>query len=179
MRGDGRAGDELLRELYDELRQLAQHRLARLPPGQTLQGTALVHEAYLRLIRPKDNNWEGRGHFFGAAAQAMRDVLVDNARSKDRLKRGGEFQRVSVDASLILGAEQEDLDVLALEEALQRFESEHPERTQVVLLRFFGGLSVDETAACLGVAPATVDRRWAFARAWLYRELSGPGDVEA
>jgi RNA polymerase sigma factor (TIGR02999 family) len=164
--------------VYGELRKLAAVKLANEKPGQTLQATALVHEAYLPLVgkseKPIGNGqdkWDGRGHFFGAAAEAMRQILIDQARRKARLKRGGEIDRVELDDVEISLAEPSD-DVLALDEALTRFTTKHPEKAELVKLRYFAGLTGDEAAAALGISPATADRYWTYARAWLARELS-------
>ncbi|MBL8860877.1 MAG: sigma-70 family RNA polymerase sigma factor [Planctomycetes bacterium] len=164
------AAADLLPLVYDELRALARARLAREGAPQTLQATALVHEAWLRLVGPEDPGWKGRGHFFGAAARAMRHVLVDRARARGRDKRGGGAQRVTLDAAAVVSAEP-DGDVLALDEALTRLEAHDPRKAEVVLLRHFAGLELDETAAALGVSASTVKADWAYARAWLLREL--------
>lgn len=178
--GDRDAGAELLPLVYEELRRLAAARLAALPPGQTLQPTALVHEAFVRLVggAAGDPGWKGRSHFFGAAANAMRNVLVDLARSKSRGKRGGGRGREAL-SEIAVGSGKQPVDVLALDEALRKLEREDALKAQIVGLRFFAGLSVDETAAALGVAAATVDRHWAYARAWLRRELSNTGSSGA
>lgn len=171
--GDRAAGAELLPLVYDELRRLAAARLAALPPGQTLQPTALVHEAFVRLVggAAGDPGWNGRAHFFGAAANAMRNVLVDLARAKSRDKRGGDRSREPL-THIELSGGRDPVDVLALDDALTRLEQSDQTKARIVELRFFAGLSVDQTAAALGIAPATVDRHWAFARAWLRRELA-------
>jgi len=167
--GDEDAKDELVPAVYDELREIAHRRLMRLPPDRTLQTTALVHEAWMRLDGHDD--WDSRAHYFGAAARAMRLVLVDQARARGSIKRGDGWDRVTLgDVVLEDGAGQ--LDVIALDEALSRLEAEDADKASVVMLRYYAGLSIDETAAVLKVAPATVDRRWAFARAWLKREMS-------
>ena len=167
--GDEVAKQELVPAVYDELRQLAHRRLAQLPANATLQTTALVHEAWMRLDGQDD--WQSRAHYFGAAARAMRLVLVDHARAQGSEKRGQNWGRVTLgDAALEEGADA--LDVLALDEALTRLEVEDQDKASVVMLRYFAGLGVDETAAVLRVSSATVDRRWAFARAWLKREMS-------
>lgn len=173
--GDPQAAAELLPRVYGELRKLAQARLGRLPPGQTLQATALVHEAYLALVGRADPGWSGRGHFFGAAAQAMREIVIDQARRKAALKRGGDLQRADVDLDLqpeAAGLPGEDL--LALDAALRRLEAEHPERARVVVLRHFGGLGEQEIADILGVTTRTVERAWRFARAYLHAALTAP-----
>jgi RNA polymerase sigma factor (TIGR02999 family) len=170
--GNPQAAAELLPLVYDELRRLAAQQLAHEKPGQTLQATALVHEAYLRLVgKGDDPRWEGRGHFFAAAAEAMRRILVDSARRKQRLKRGGDRQRVEleqVEAPPAFPCE----DVLALDEALEQLAQEDPQKAQLVKLRFFAGLSLEEAAQCLGLARATVVRHWAYARAWLFDRLT-------
>jgi RNA polymerase sigma factor (TIGR02999 family) len=170
--GDREATNELFPLVYDELRQLADRYLSAEARGQTLQPTALVHEAYLRLVGPADTGWENRAHFFGAAARAIRRILIDRARARGRQKRGSGERPLPLEAAESAAVEGPDLDVLALDEALQRLAVVDAQTAQVVELRFFGGLGVDETAATLGVSPATVAREWAFARAWLHREMT-------
>jgi RNA polymerase sigma factor (TIGR02999 family) len=170
--GDRSATNELFPLVYDELRQLADRCLSAEPRGQTLQPTALVHEAYLRLVGPSDAGWESRAHFFGAAARAIRRILIDRARARARQKRGGGGRPRPLEEAEAVAVEGPDLDVLALDEALQRLSAIDAQTAQVVELRFFGGLGVQETAATLGVSPATVAREWTFARAWLHRELT-------
>jgi len=166
---------ELLPVLYDELRRLAVALSGRLPPGQTLQPTALVHEAYLRLVGDRDPGWEGRRHFFGAAARAMRNILVDQARRKGAPKHGGGARRVELTEGLAVIEPPAD-DLLAVDEAIQKLEAEKPHLAEVAMLRYFAGLSADETAAVLGVSASTLAREWRFARAWLSRQLGGaPG----
>jgi RNA polymerase sigma factor (TIGR02999 family) len=172
--GELQAAAELLPALYAELRDLAAALTARLPPGQTLQPTALVHEAYLKMVREHDPGWEGRRHFFGAAARAMREILIDQARRKARGKHGGQGQRVELTERLAL-IEPPAEDLLALDEAMQRLQAEEPRLGEVVLLRFYAGLSVEETAAVVGRSDRTVKREWRQARAWLAGHLS-PGD---
>ena len=169
------AGERLLPLVYDELRKLARHRLSDLPPGRTLQATALVHEAWLKLVGDADPGWNHRGHFFGAAARAMRDILVDHERRRRSLKRGGDRLRIEVSQELAADGGAPPEDLLALD-ALCRLEQDRPRHHQVVMLRHFAGLTVPETAEALGISPATVDRDWAFARAWLHRTLAD-GDV--
>jgi RNA polymerase sigma factor (TIGR02999 family) len=172
-RGEPRAAGELLPLVYEELRRLAARRLAREKPGQTLQATALVNEAYMRLVGGNGGgSWDGRGHFFAAAAEAMRRIVIDNARRKRSEKHGGGFQRQAIDEVEVVAATA-DLDVLALDEALTRLAAEAPETAELVKLRYFAGLSIDAAAAALGISPATAKRRWAFARAWLYRAIEG------
>ena len=169
--GDPRAAEALLPLVYDELRKLAAQRLAREKPGQTLQATALIHEAYLRLVGGKQTqDWDGRGHFFAAAAEAMRRILVDNARRKQRSKHGGNRQRVNLNQALSLADSQEEL--VALDDALANLAAQEPIKAEVVKLRYFAGLSVEETAHCLSLSPATVKRHWAVARAWLFAALA-------
>ncbi len=170
--GDSAAAAELLPPVYNELRKMAEGRIAAERPGQTLNATALVHEAYLRLVGPggEKQQWEGRAHFFGAAAQAMRRILVENARRKSRIKHGGGMQRVSLnDAEPCVAPTPEE--ILALDEALTRFAAEEPEAARVVELRYFAGCSIDEAAEMLGISRATANRHWAYARAWLRCEL--------
>jgi len=171
-RGDRRAAEQLLPIVYDELRALAKHRMANESPGQTLQATALVHEAYLRLLGDDEagRQWDNKGHFFAAAAEAMRRILIDRARAKGANKRGGGRARVS------LSPEQITLDtvpqeLLDLDEAIGRLAEEDPSKADLVKLRFFAGLSLPQAAAVLGISPTTADRHWAYARAWLYNEL--------
>ena len=173
--GDPTAAGELLPLVYDELRKLAAQRLAHEKPGQTLQATALVHEAYVRLVDVNSaQQWNSRGHFFAAAAEAMRRILIEAARHKGREKHGGGRERVDLDGLQIAvdstGATA--CDVLALDEVLTRLEAADPVKAQLVKLRFYTGLTLEEAASLLGLSPATADRYWAFAKAWLYRELT-------
>jgi RNA polymerase sigma factor (TIGR02999 family) len=161
---------ELLPGVYAELRRLAGVLSGRLPPGQTLQPTALVHEAYLRLVGDQDPGWNGRRHFFGAAARAMRDILVEQARRKGAQKHGGRARRVDlVEGLAIIEPPAEDL--LAVDEAIQRLRGEKPHLAEIAMLRYFAGLSVEETAEVLGISASTLAREWRFARAWLARHL--------
>jgi RNA polymerase sigma factor (TIGR02999 family) len=169
-----RPAADLLPGVYAELRRLAQALTAGLRPGQTLQPTALVHEAYLKLVGDRDPGWEGRRHFFGAAAQAMRQILVDQARHRGARKRGGDGHRVELAEGLAYIEPPAD-DVLALDGAIQALQAEEPELAEVVMLRYYSGLSVEETAAVLGQSDSTVKREWRRARAWLSRRLGGPG----
>ncbi len=167
--GDERAAGDLLPLIYDSLRRLGQQMMAQEKPGQTLQATALVHEAYLRLLGD-DTTWDDRRHFYAAAARAMRRILVERARRRGRLRHGGRRARVDLDVAQI--AQQEDsLDYVAVDEALGRLEQEDPRVAQVVMLRFFAGLSVEDTARALGTSPRTVRRDWSYAKAWLYEAL--------
>ena len=169
--GDPSAAAELLPLVYDELRQLATARLADEKPGQTLQATALVHEAYLRLVDgDRARRWESRAHFFAAAAEAMRRLLIDQARRKRRPKHGGGRTRVSLDEALCLGETPDD-DLLALDEALQRLAREEPAKAELVKLHYFAGLSLEEAGRALGVSHRTAKRHWAYARAWLYAAI--------
>jgi RNA polymerase sigma factor (TIGR02999 family) len=177
--GDPSAAAKLLPLVYDELRKLAAQKLAFEQPGQTLQATALVHEAYLRLIGndQAEVTWDHRGHFFAAAAEAMRRILVENARRKLGPKHGGRHQRVALDPDTVALSDKglphpSAVDLLALDEALTRLAQEAPDRGQLVKLRFFAGLSMADAAMALGVSLATAERHWAYARAWLYAELS-------
>lgn len=168
--GDPAATERLLQIVYDELRRLAAHKLAAEVPGQTLQPTALVHEAYLRLVGNEDARWENRGHFFAAAAEAMRRILIDRARSKGRLRHGGGRQRIDLDkVEAAVDAPADEL--LALDEALNKLEAEDSPKAELVKLRFFGGLTSQQAADALGISKATADRHWAFARAWLFNEI--------
>jgi RNA polymerase sigma factor (TIGR02999 family) len=171
--GDAHATEQLLPLVYEELRQLAAQKLAHEKPGQTLQATALVHEAYLRLVdTEKAQQWNSRGHFFAAAAEAMRRILVNRARDKGRLKRGGGRRRVTL-YSISDPATASDEDLLDLDDALERLAGAHPECAELVKVRFFAGMTLDEAAAALGLARRTADRQWAFARAWLLDTLGG------
>jgi RNA polymerase sigma factor (TIGR02999 family) len=172
------AADQFFPEVYDELRRLAASRLARERPGQTLQATALVNEAYLRLVeRGVDRRWDNRGHFFAAAAEAMRRILVENARRKGREKHGGgrQRERADLDALSDNGSPEE---LLALHEALDDFKVHDPLKARLVELRFFGGLTLEQAAACLDVSRSTADRAWRYARAWLYTAMAGADPYE-
>lgn len=171
----GERSDDLLVVLYDELRRLARHRMGREREGQTLQPTALVHEAYLRLTEGQSVRWNSRGHFFGAAAEAMRRILVEQARRKAAQKHGGGQERVDAD-EVDLVIEPPTDDVLALDRALTRLRAEDPRKGQIVLLRYFAGLDREETAAALEISVRTVDREWRYIVARLHRELSGESD---
>src|SRR6266478_6225682 len=169
--GDPRAAEKLLPLVYDELRKLAAQKMAQEKPGQTLQATALVHEAYLRLVDvEKVQHWDSRGHFFAAAAEAMRRILVDSARRHRAQKRGGNHERIDL-PELAERAPDDPLDLLALDDALQKLEEQHPQKAQVVKLRFFAGCSLEETAEHMGISRATAQRHWAYARAWLFGQL--------
>ncbi len=175
--GDPHAAEQLLPLVYDELRKLAAQRLASEKRGQTLQATALVHEAYLRLVAsgdasaPRAQRWDTRGHFFAAAAEAMRRILIEKARRKRRLKRGGQLKRIDLEhVELTLDGPSDDL--IALDEALAKLALEHAEKAELVKLRYFAGLTVNEAAKLLGISTSTADRHWTFARAWLFRELT-------
>jgi RNA polymerase sigma factor (TIGR02999 family) len=175
--GDRVASEQLLPLVYDELRKLAAQRLARESPGQTLQATALVHEAYVRLVdADKVSHWDSRGHFFAAAAEAMRRILVDNARRKRTEKHGGRSARHDLDLVAPAAEPPADADdLLALDEALTRFAAVDPAKAELVKLRYFAGLSLEDCAAVRGISPATAKRHWAFARAWLFRAVEGTG----
>jgi RNA polymerase sigma factor (TIGR02999 family) len=173
VQGDPCASSELLPLVYDELRRLAAQKLAHEAPGQTLQPTALVHEAYLRLVGDDtEAHWDGRGHFFAAAAEVMRRILVENARRKARLKRGGNLSRQEFEESQLAAPEPRE-DLLALDEALTRLAATNREAADLVQLRYFAGLTLAEAAKVLDISPRTVDRLWAYARAWLLREVQG------
>jgi RNA polymerase sigma factor (TIGR02999 family) len=172
--GDPQAASQLLALVYDELRQLAAARLAQEKPGQTLQATALVHEAYLRLVEvDQAQHFNSRGHFFAAAAEAMRRIMVENARRRKRFKHGGAYRRVDLEASCLVTGEPED-DLEALHEALHRLEAADPLAAGLVKLRFFAGLSMPDAAEALGIPLRTAERNWTYARAWLHRALAGP-----
>jgi RNA polymerase sigma factor (TIGR02999 family) len=169
--GDPHAAAQLLPLVYDELRQLAAQKLAREAPGQTLQATALVHEAYLRLVGGQNvQSWDSRGHFFAAAAEAMRRILINRARDKQRTKRGGQRRRVDLDR-IEIALDTSDEELLALDEALTQFAVEDPDAARLVNMRFFAGLTLKDAAVSLGLAPRTAERLWAYARAWLYARL--------
>jgi RNA polymerase sigma factor (TIGR02999 family) len=173
VQGEPKLARELLPLVYDELRRLAAQRLAREAPGQTLQATALVHEAYMRLVgESPDRPWDGRGHFFAAAAEAMRRIMVEHARRRHRLKRGGDRARIDLD-QVDLAAPGIDDHVLALDEALERLAQIEPVKAQVVQLRVFAGLTIGQAAEVLGLSISTTDRYWAYARAWLRVEIAG------
>jgi RNA polymerase sigma factor (TIGR02999 family) len=172
--GKPQAADDLLPLIYNELRKLAAAKLAYEKPGQTLQATALVHEAFVRLVGNETQSvWNSRGHFFAAAAEAMRRILVEQARHKRRIKHGGGRDRVELDSACAI-AEPQSIDVLALDEALSKLAAEEPAKADLVKLRFFAGLTMAEAAAALGISLATAERYWTFARSWLYAELADP-----
>jgi RNA polymerase sigma factor (TIGR02999 family) len=172
MADDQQSLDSLLPVVYQELRRLAANYLRRERPGQTLQPTGLVHEAYLRLMKDRPDRWQNRAHFCAIAAHSMRQILIERARARGALKRGGAQPRVTLDEALVAGGEQ-SFDVLALDRALEDLAKLDPEQARLVELRFFGGLTVEETAEEMHISPATVKRHWAIARAWLARELEG------
>jgi RNA polymerase sigma factor (TIGR02999 family) len=170
-KGDVHAVDELFPLVYQELRQLAAQRMSKEAPGQTLQATALVHEAYIRLVGAEEQNWSGRGHFFAAAAEAMRRILIENARRKKRLRHGGDRRKIDLDEASMAVAGPSD-DLIALDEALEKLSSEDKVSADLVKLRFFAGLTMEQAANILGLPRRTADRNWAYARAWLSREVS-------
>jgi RNA polymerase sigma factor (TIGR02999 family) len=175
---DPAAASQLLALVYDELRKLAARRMASERPGQTLQATALVHEAYLRLVNAaQPQQWNGRGHFFAAAAEAMRRILVEKARHRQRLRHGGGWRRVQLDQMLetthTLTDDGPASDLLGLDEVLTQLAAEEPEAAEVVKLRYFAGLTVEQAADALGISVRTTNRNWAYAKAWLYKQLSG------
>jgi RNA polymerase sigma factor (TIGR02999 family) len=174
--GDAHAADALLPVVYDELRKLAAARLAAEKPGQTLQATALVHEAYLRLVGGEPRDWTGRGHFFAAAAEAMRRILVEQARRKGRVRHGGGRRRVELEDVPTVDPDARAGDLVALDEAVDALARVEPVKAEVVKLRYFAGLTIEETAACLGISSATAKRHWAVARAWLYHHLSAENE---
>jgi RNA polymerase sigma factor (TIGR02999 family) len=171
-RGDAKATDELLPLVYEELRLLAAQKLSHEQPGQTLQATALVHEAYIRLVGHEAENWNSKGHFFAAAAEAMRRILVENARRKKKLKRGGNRHRIDLpDIDISISGEIDGL--LALDEALARLAQEDSAKADLVKLRYFAGLTLEQVAQVLNISRATASRHWSYAQAWLYHEISG------
>jgi len=171
--GDSQATDELLPLVYEELRKLAVERLSHEKPGQTLQATALVHEAYLRLLGPAGDElrWNNRGHFFAAAAEAMRRILVESARHKRSQRAGGDWQRVEL-SDVEIASPRPDVDLLALSEALDKLEARDQRKASLVKLRYFAGLTIKEAADALGISSATADNDWAYAKSWLKRELT-------
>ena len=175
-RGDTLTAEQLLPLVYEELHKLAASKMARENPGQTLQATALVHEAYLRLLGDGQSGqtWDSRGHFFAAAAEAMRRILVERARQKQSQKRGGQNQRITLDAAVGFVADQVAAgdDLLALDEALSQLEAEYPPKAQLVKLRYFTGFTLEEAAQSLGISIATAKRHWVYARAWLYGKIA-------
>jgi RNA polymerase sigma factor (TIGR02999 family) len=169
--GDARAADKLLPLVYEELRRLAAQKMSKEQPGQTLQATALVHEAYIRLIGSDDREWSGKTHFFAAAAEAMRRILIDNARRKQRLKRCGPRQRVGLEHADIVIEEPLE-DIVALDEALAKLTLEDPVKADLVKLRYFAGLTIEQAAKILNISRATADRYWSYSRAWLFDEIN-------
>ena len=174
--GDATAASELLPLLYAELRALAQRLMKKTPPGNTLQPTALVHEAYIRLVGHADAGWNGRGHFYAAAAQAMRQILVDQVRRKKAARHGGGHDHVEID-NVQIAVTLPTADIVALDDALNKLEAVDPRKSQIVLLRYFAGLTNEETAAALGCSLRTIEREWQFVRAFLYTELSDSKDA--
>ena len=168
--GDNHATEELFPLIYDELRHLAVSRMAHEQPGQTLQATAVVHEAWLRLVSDGDRTWQNRAHFFGAAAEAMRRILIENARRKSALKRGGGLARVDIDG-IDLAAAGPDDKILLLDEALEKLQVEDPQKARIVVMKFFGGMTNHEIAQHLGVTERTIERQWAFARTWIFQNI--------
>ena len=173
-RGDPRAAEQLLPLVYDELRRLAAQKMAHENPGQTLQGTALVHEAYVRLVGDQSGQqlWDSRGHFFAAAAEAMRRILVESARRKQRIKHGGQFERLEIElADLPTRMPPEEL--IALAEALEQLQQQDPIKAKLVTLRYFGGMTIEQASAVLGISRVTAHRYWTYARAWLHQQIRG------
>jgi len=169
-RGDPKAADQFLELVYQDLRHLANHKMAQEPPGQTLQPTALVHEAWLRLVGSEHPNFENRAHFFSAAAEAMRRILIDRARRRSALRHGGQLRRIDLDECNV-AAPEADAELLAVHEALDELAKEYPMQAEVVMLRYFGGQTNEETAQILGISLTTVKNYWAFARAWLRQQI--------
>jgi RNA polymerase sigma factor (TIGR02999 family) len=173
-RGERQASEELLPLVYNELRHLAAARMAQEAAGQTLQATALVHEAWLRMVGERDQGWQNRAHFFGAASEAMRRILVDNARHKARIKHGGGQVRLDID-DLELSGSTPDEKVLLINEALEQLQKEDPEKARIVVMKFFGGMTNQEVAENLGVTERTIERQWAYAKAWLFQLIRSQG----
>lgn len=175
-KGDVKAADELLPIVYEELRCLAARKMAQEPPGQTLEATALVHEAYIRLVGSEAQIWNSRGHFYVAAAEAMRRILIDNARRKKSLKRGGGHQRIEFDAAVLRAGEPCQMDdLIALDEALQKLAGIDKTKADLVKLRYFAGLTSEHAARILGISTATAERYWDYARSWLRVEITQEG----
>ena len=177
-RGKQEVAPQLIPLVYEELRRLARHFMRLERPGHTLQTTALIHEAYLRLVEQRETTWQNRAHFFAVAAQSMRRILVDHARASQTAKRGGNAEIVSLDEEPIAFSQEKSGELIALDEALTRLADLSPRQSQIIELRFFGGLSVEETAEALQIAPRTVKRDWRVARAWLHREVRNPNQVK-
>lgn len=176
--GDPHAADKLLPMVYQELRKLAAAKLSREKPGQTIQATVLVHEAWMRLVgSDAEIRWQGRAHFFGAAAKAMQRILVENARRKNRLKAGGQYQRVEL-SEVAASVRRRPVDVLEVDEALRKLEAQDSRKAELVRLRFFAGFTLAEAAQALGISASTADNDWAYARAWLRVEMSNPDQLE-
>ncbi len=170
--GDSQATEELLPLVYDELRLLAAQKMAQEPPGQTLQATSLVHEAYIRLVEVKDQSWNSRGHFFRAAAEAMRRILIENARRKGRAKHGGGFQRIELSESAPVDSDEHiAYELIALDDALDRFAQKDKLKADLVKLRYFAGLTIPQAAQILNISHATAERHWTYARCWLRSEM--------
>ncbi len=169
--GDAKAADKLLPLVYEELRRLAGLKMSQELPGQTLQATALVHEAYIRLVGTENQNWSSRGHFFAAAAESMRRILIENARRKQRRKHGGGHQRVELDDADVT-IEDALTDIIALDEALAKLAEEDPVKADLVKLRYFAGLTIEQAAKILEISRATAERYWSYARAWLFHEIN-------
>ena len=177
-RGKQEVAPQLIPLVYEELRRLARHFMRLERPDHTLQTTALIHEAYLRLVEQRETTWQNRAHFFAVAAQSMRRILVDHARASQTAKRGGNAEIVSLGEEPIAFSQEKSGELIALDEALTRLADLSPRQTQIIELRFFGGLSVEETAEVLQIAPRTVKRDWRVARAWLHREVRNPNQVK-
>jgi len=177
-RGKQEVAPQLIPLVYEELRRLARHFMRLEGPGHTLQTTALIHEAYLRLVEQRETTWQNRAHFFAVAAQSMRRILVDHARASQTAKRGGNAEIISLDEEPIGFSQEKSGELIALDEALTRLADLSPRQTQIIELRFFGGLSVEETAEVLQIAPRTVKRDWRVARAWLHREVRNSNQVK-
>ncbi len=175
--GDAKAANKLLPLVYEELRRLAAQKMSQEPPGQTLQATALVHEAYIRLVGSEVRDWNSRGHFFAAAAEAMRRILIDRARRKKSLKRGGGHQRIELDAAILIGGKVRSTDdLIALDEALRKLGDRDRAKADLVKLRYFAGLTSEQAAKVLGISRATAERHWDYARSWLRVAMSKAGD---
>ncbi|HSU52437.1 MAG TPA: sigma-70 family RNA polymerase sigma factor [Candidatus Dormibacteraeota bacterium] len=168
--GDPKAANELLPLVYQELRKLAAAKMASEIPGNTLQPTALVHEAYLRLVGDPGKKWDGRAHFFGAAAEAMRRILIDSARRKHAVRHGGDVQRVDIEGLEIAGGTPPE-ELIEVNEALEKFSTQDPQKAELVKLRYFAGMTIEEAADVMSISPATAKRWWTFSRAWLYQEM--------
>lgn len=177
--GDRQSRDELIASVYEELHKIASRYLRRERSDHTLQPTALVHEAYLKIVDISHITWQDRAHFFAVASNVMRQILVDHARAREAGKRGGEFRRIALEDAISFSSDRTDVDLLALDEALEQLSTFDEQQSRIVELRFFGGLTIDETAEVLDISPATVKREWTLARSWLYRKINRDRQIDS